>query len=380
MKLQQLQWDESETWKKIGDFKKHINAQLVLAFGSRAQLMKDEACHALKDIFPGAHMMACSTSGEILDTKVMDDTITATAIEFEKTKTNLWQVNISDCVDSRDAGRKLGSQLPHEGLVHVMIFSDGSHVNGTELVDGLSSVLPTAVAVTGGLAGNAALFEKTVVGLDCKPAEGNIAAIGFYGADLKIGYGSMGGWDPFGPVRIVTKSVGNILYELDGKNALELYKTYLGDKAAELPGSALLFPLSIKVKEQEHPVVRTILSIDHNAGTMTFAGDMPEGAEARLMKANFDRLVDGASDAAKNSTSALGKHEPELAILISCVGRKLVLGPHVEDEVESVRQILGPKAVLAGFYSYGELAPFTQWSKTCELHNQTMTITTFSEE
>jgi hypothetical protein len=169
-----------------------------------------------------------------------------------------------------------------------------------------------------------------------------------------------------------------VLMELDGQSALSLYKKYLGDLAAGLPGAALLFPLSIRVNDGDTPVVRTILSIDQEESTMTFAGDMPQGSYARMMKANFDRLIDGASAAASSSGEPLGADSPDLAILISCVGRKLVLGPRTEEEVENVRDVLGERAVLTGFYSYGEIAPFAE-STRCELHNQTMTITTFSE-
>jgi len=169
------------------------------------------------------------------------------------------------------------------------------------------------------------------------------------------------------------------LYELDGKSALELYKRYLGDHAKGLPATGLLFPLSLRTKEGEAGLVRTILSIDEEVQSMTFAGDVPEGAYARLMKANFDRLVDGAVGAAKVSYEAIGSSSPDLAILISCVGRKMVLRQRIEEEVEGVREVLGDRTILTGFYSYGEISPFTPGAK-CALHNQTMTITTFSEK
>jgi len=207
---------------------------------------------------------------------------------------------------------------------------------------------------------------------------GGVAAVGFYGERLRIGYGSMGGWDSFGPDRLVTRAEANVLYELDGSSALELYKRYLGPHAATLPASGLLFPLSLRGASGDQRVVRTILGIDEQAGSLIFAGDIPEGAYARLMKANVDRLIDGAHGAASACHEPLGVTTPPLAILISCVGRKLVLKQRTEEEVESVRGELGAGAVLSGFYSYGEIAPFSSSAK-CELHNQTMTVTTFGE-
>jgi hypothetical protein len=286
---------------------------------------------------------------------------------------------LSDVKGSFQAGEQLAASLDQDGLVHVLVISDGNEVNGSDLVRGLVKHLPSGVAVTGGLAGDGARFEQTLVFLDDAPEEGKIAALGFYGTRLKVGYGSLGGWDPFGPERLITRSAGNVLYELDGQSALELYKRYLGEYAADLPASGLLFPLSLRAKEGETGLVRTILSVSEQDQSMTFAGDVPEGTFARFMKANFERLIDGAIGAAQTSYQIIGSSSPDLAILISCVGRKLVLKQRTEEEVEGVRDILGERTILTGFYSYGEIAPFIP-SAACELHNQTMTITTFLEE
>ena len=232
------------------------------------------------------------------------------------------------------------------------------------------------MAVTGGLSGDGARFGTTEVFLDGAPTSHEVVALGLYGKDLRVGYGSLGGWDPFGPDRLVTRSEGSVVYELDGRPALDLYREYLGEHAAGLPASGLLFPLSIR---NEHAgLVRTILDVDREARSLTFAGDVPQGAYARLMRANFDRLIDGATGAAKDAALPLAGAPAELAILISCVGRKLVLKQRVEEELESVRDVLGDGAILTGFYSYGELCPGATGA-CADLHNQTMTVTTLSE-
>jgi hypothetical protein len=289
------------------------------------------------------------------------------------------KINLREATSSADAGEKLAKSLPSDELVHVFVISDGLKVNGSELVKGLTKILPPHVAVTGGMSGDGARFQQTLVCGEDGFEEGVICAIGFYGSRLKVGYGSMGGWDSFGPERRVTKSRGNVLFELDGQSALALYKKYLGEHAAGLPASGLFFPLSLRSDESGTPVVRTILGVDEKEQSITFAGDLPEGSFVRLMKANFDRLIDGANHAAQSSTKVIGADSPDLAVLISCVGRKLVLKQRIEEEVESVRDVLGPAATMTGFYSYGEISPFTPSAK-CELHNQTMTITTFSEK
>ncbi|MDN5211662.1 FIST N-terminal domain-containing protein [Fulvivirgaceae bacterium BMA12] len=377
MKTQQRIWTADAGWN-ISLEPDLQEAQLVFVFGGRKALEEEQRFLELKAFYPDADIVMSSTSGEIFDTQVHDDSVAVTAVVFEKTKFKISEVNIADSKNGFKAGEQLASQLDKENLVNVFILSDGQLVNGSELIKGVYQQLGNKIVVTGGLAGDGADFQKTLVGYNQPPKSGNIIAIGFYGHDLKIGHGCIGGWDSFGPERIITRSEGNVLFELDGKSALDLYRGYLGDQASELPGSALLFPLSIKAEGSSNSLVRTILSINEEEKSMTFAGDVPEGYRARLMMANFERLIGGATDAARNSNYQISQKNPELAILISCVGRKLVLNQRIEEEVEAVREVLGDKTTLAGFYSYGEISPFLDEVK-CELHNQTMTITTFSE-
>ncbi len=379
MLFEQRTWTETQNWTPSQANGLHGKADLVFVFGGRAALEKETLIREIRADYPTALMVGCSTSGEINGTRVYDDSLAVTAIHFEHTRVQGAQVHLGEVGgDSYAAGWKLAEGLPKEGLVHVMVFSEGIHVNGSELVRGLSAQLPANVAATGGLAGDGDKFERTFVLMQGRVESGTIAVIGFYGPRLKIGYGSMGGWDPFGPDRLITRAEGNRLYELDGQSALEIYKRYLGDFAQELPASALLFPLSLRPTGESNEVVRTILGIDEKTKAMIFAGDMPTGTYARFMKANFERIVDGAHGAAQASYRAIGSNSPELAVLISCVGRKLVLKQRAEDEIESVQEVFGPNTVLTGFYSYGEISPAAP-NASCDLHNQTMTITTFSE-
>lgn len=378
MRIEQSYWTEADGWKSETSSPLEGTASAVLLFGSVAALQDGARLMEVRARYPGAPLVGCSTAGEISGTRVRDDSLTATAIRLEHGEIKLASVNVGEAGDSLGAGRSLAQALPAEGLVHVVVLSDGLKVNGTELARGLRDNLPGKVTVTGGLAGDGTRFQHTLVCADGAPEEGKIVALGFYGDRLKVGYGSLGGWDSFGAERLITRSRGNVLYELDGHSALELYKQYLGEHAAGLPSSALLFPLALRSGAGEDSLVRTVLNVSEEEQSMTFAGDMPEGSYARLMKANFDRLVDGAAGAARAGYETLGSAEPELALLVSCVGRKLVLKQRIEEEVEGVRDVLVGGTVLTGFYSYGEICPHGALT-TCELHNQTMTITTFSE-
>ncbi|WP_342616786.1 FIST N-terminal domain-containing protein [Rhodoferax sp. GW822-FHT02A01] len=374
--LQQLKFDNVS--------KDHSN-QLVLIFGS-PNLLRDRAnFRDIRHAFPKGLIVGCSTAGEIHDTNVSDDTLVVTVVDFEHTWLHMSKVEIVEPSASFSAGLALAASLPAEELVHVLVFSDGLRVNGTALVLGMKNKLPAHVEITGGLSADGADFLETLVCANDVPTEGLIVAVGLYGSRIKVGYGSLGGWDPFGPEREITRSEGNVLFDLDGKPALDLYKLYLGEQAAGLPATGLLFPLSLRYPNHNggsvsasSGVVRTILAINEADRSMTFAGDMPMGGHVRLMKANFERLIDGACGAAKISAAPMPNVSAQLALLISCVGRKLVLKQRVEEEVEGVRDVLGINTVLAGYYSYGEISPH-KLGESCELHNQTMTITTFIE-
>lgn len=368
----------SGEWTKLGTDPGPAT-QLVIAFSTTARLAQQTTWNQLRSFYPVARIVACSTAGEIADTQVFDDSIVCTSIAFDQSHIHVASAQLSEASDGEALGALLLSRLPSEQLVHIFVLSDGLKVNGSALVKGITSGLPDTIGVTGGLSGDGADFQRTAVCLDNPEPSEQVVAIGFYGSHLKVGQGSLGGWDPFGAERRITRSEGNVLYELDGEPALDLYRRYLGEHAAALPASGLLFPLTIRSSDDDDvPVVRTILAVDEKARSLTFAGDVPTGYRARLMRANFERLVDGAFGAAKAAQQSIQTGSAQLAILVSCVGRKLVLKQRVEDEVEAVREVIGPTAVMTGFYSYGEIAPFTSAAR-CELHNQTMTVTTFSE-
>ena len=377
MKFQQYEKQKNNDWVLVSPTKVRLKKPLVLVFGNRILLEETTVYEDVKNRFPDGEIIIGSTAGEIMLEKVYEDSITITAIEFEKSSFKAKRANILDFDKNAVAiGKHLAAQLPSKALKHIFIVSEGSFVNGSALINGLESKNRNT-AITGGLCGDDARFEKTLVGYNEKPKEGEIVAIGFYGETLEISFAQYGGWTPFGPERIITKSEGNVLFELDNLPALDLYKKYLGDKAAQLPKSALLYPLSLMQKGKKEPIVRTILSINEEKNTMILAGDVPMGSTVQLMMANIDNIAEGALHAADIGMKNR-KNKPELALLVSCVGRKLVMDQRVEEEIEEVIEVIGKQAIVGGFYSYGELAPF-YGNKSCELHNQTMTLTLFSE-
>ncbi|NJM78574.1 MAG: histidine kinase [Flavobacterium sp.] len=368
---------KDSNWKYIQE-KQELNNPLVLVFGNRLLLEKDEIINAIRKEFPYEHIVFGSTSGEIINNSVFDDSIVVTLIEFEKSTFEVRTQNIlNHNRDAKKLGEYLYNSITKENLKHLFVLSEGSFVNGSSLIEGLEKNIVNAIPISGGMCGDDAKFEKTLASYKENPKEGEVVLIGFYGETLEISFASFGGWSTFGPERIITKSRANVLYEIDGQPALDLYKKYLGDKANQLPQASLLYPLNVTPEGKTEPVVRTILGIDNEKQSMTLAGDVPENSKVQLMMASVDAIAEGANEAAKLAMEDR-KTKPQLALLVSCVGRKLVMNQRVEEEIERVQEVVGENTAITGFYSYGEMAPFSG-NTFCDLHNQTMTLTLISE-
>ncbi|MBI2792415.1 MAG: FIST C-terminal domain-containing protein [Gammaproteobacteria bacterium] len=356
---------------------------LILVFAASEYFENVKPIHELIQHYPNSKIIGCSSAGEILGEHILDKSISVAIIKFEQTLLEITRQEILTSEDSLQAGEKIAQALNKNTLRGIFVLSDGLRVNGSELVKGLNKLGNKDIVITGGLAGDGKDFKRTWVLYNGDILTNNIVAIGFYGDKIQIGHASRGGWDVFGPERLVTYSKNNVLYELDNKPALALYKEYLGEKAAGLPATGLLYPLAIRKNSKDtNQLVRTILAVDETAQSLTFAGDIPQGSLAQLMRSNFDRLIASASEAGDVAYHMIFNEDnklqaPILAIAVSCVGRRLLLGERIEEETKSMLEHFPPGTIQIGFYSYGELSPYA--TGDCSLHNQTMTVTTFYE-
>ncbi len=352
-------------------------AQLLLLFGDSEILKSKQNFEAIRSQYPHAIIVGASSSGNILGAEISKSPIVATAIQFEHGSVALSQIDFTAEDSVEDLSRQLIAQLPVEGLKHIFILSDGLNINGSELVRGINAVGGN-FTVTGGMAGDGDRFLETWIVANEPARTHRIAAVGFYGEALAISTGCYAGWSAFGAERKITRSKGNILYELDHQPALALYKEYLGEFARDLPLSGMRFPLNIKATAEDNEVIRTLLAIDEATQSITFAGDVPEGYIARLMKPDLEVLIEGASAAAEEIEQINSR--PALGLVVSCVGRRVVMKQIIEEELDAVEERLGSHVQLTGFYSYGEIAPFNNQIQQCQLHNQTMTLTAIYEQ
>ncbi len=371
MQVAQIRWSADSGWEDSPGFA--AEADLVLVFAD-AGFFETEACYAqLRGKFPRAQIAGCSSSGSVLGVEISDGNIVATAVKLDHATARLAMIDLAAAAGGFDIGTRLMAELGGHDLRHIFVLSDGLQINGSELARGLNQ---SGIAVTGGMAGDGTRFQKTWVMADAPAKNGRVAALGFYG-DIKVKSGCFAGWEEFGAERVVTKSANKVVYEIDGKPALALYKKYLGEQAAELPSSGLRFPLSIQSDKNSRALIRTLRAVDEATQSLTFAGDVPQGYLCKLLRTNLDRLIESAglaADAAQPAQSGASG----LCLVVSCLGRRLVMGQLAEDELEMVHDKLGAATAIAGFYSYGELAPLSN-TLQCQLHNQTMTLTTFYE-
>lgn len=364
----EVDWDELAS----------IDPQLVLVFGALDRL-DDPLMATLKERLPGALAAGCSTAGEIHGTQVADGSLSLTAIRLDRSRVEVHQANAASMVASRACGEDLARDIVHDELQGVVVFAPGVDLNGSALIEGLRSSLPASVPLTGGLAGDGGAFVSTRTVTPSGLLPRGAVALSFHGPELRFGHGTFGGWAPFGPARKITRCAGNVLYELDGRPALGLYKEYLGDHATKLPAAGLLFPFEMLDRtNSSQGLIRTILAVDEAEGSLTLAGDIDPDGYLRLMHASSENLADGAETAAREARSRFQGTGASFGLLVSCVGRKLVMGDRVEDEVMGVAEILGVESRIAGFYSNGEIAPHSS-TTDCKLHNQTMTITWLGE-
>lgn len=367
------------TWDQAPDAALDSESTALFVFAGAQSPVLDHALADLRTCFPKAHWIGCSTAGEICGRTLADDSVTVAVLRLERGRLKSAQAPVDDEHDARTAGAELARALAAPDLKGVFVLADGLSVNGSELAKGLADGLPAGLPVSGGLAADGDRFLRTWVIAGRIPQAGRVVALGLYGEAVTVACNYRGGWDVFGPEREVTHAEGNVLYTLDGQPALTLYRRYLGERAGELPAAGLLFPLAIRNElNADGLTVRTILGIDEARQSITFAGDIPQGSFVRMMRANRDRLIDGATGAAEGIAPGANGNGERLCIAISCIGRRLVLGQRCEEEIEAVLDTLPAPCRMVGYYSYGELSPLA--SGRCDLHNQTMTLTVIRED
>ncbi|MEZ0261457.1 MAG: FIST signal transduction protein [Alphaproteobacteria bacterium] len=352
-----------------------IKPQVAIVFATpglwKDEKAMEEACATLQ----GCQVLGCSTAGEILGPRARTDSISALGMRFDTAQVKVAEAALNAPEESFYAGQMLGKGLNGPKLRGVFVLSPGLRVNGSALAKGLAGAFDKGVVVSGCMAGDGTSFANTFTLLNGRISQSRVVAFGVYGDHVTVKHGSRCGWKSFGPLRRVTRAAGNVLFELDGKPALALYREYLGDKAAELPASGLLYPLSVMKGDsrQDSGIVRTLVNVNPHEGSLVLAGEVAQGAQVRLMHVDTDTLIEGAGLAGRDA-GIWGAAGETATLMVSCLGRKLALGSDVDEEVEAVHKAIGGSSACAGIYGYGAFSP-TGAQHAPELQNQSMAVT-----
>ncbi|NTV99076.1 MAG: hypothetical protein HGA70_07930, partial [Chlorobiaceae bacterium] len=223
----------------------------------------------------------------------------------------------------------------------LMVFPNGMGGDGLKVLDGLQLLLGKDFEITGGFLGDDERFENTFQYHNGKVYKDTIVGLMITdpGKKYRKGIGVRSGFTSIGNSLVCTASEGNVLKEFEHTSALELYKDFLGaERATRLPAICLEYPFGIidgdpSGRGESLFQLRCGLSVDHEKGTITLAASIPEGSEVTLTTASRGDIINGALEAAEQAKKILGGAIPEAIVMFSCVGRKLVLGRRVQEEV-----------------------------------------------
>ena len=364
-------------WSEPFDPAMDSESTMILVF-FESTLVIDKHLETIREAFPKSKILGSSTSGEIQNGEINDNSIVCTVIKFAHTRLKL----ISSPVNfetSAEVGRSISNSLASPELKNILLFTEGLDIDGSDLVKEMHQTLSEkncTVPISGGLAGDGDRFINTFVVFGTEVKTHHAVALGFYGDHIQVFAGTGTGWDPFGPARVVTKASKHTVYEIDGIPALKLYREYLKEDAQNLPVSGVLFPLGVSWGKNEN-IVRSVARIDEANQGLIFASRIPENTKVQLMHSNVMKLIDAANHALDNCHLDFTNGDPTFALIVSCIGRRMIMGQKTEDEIEIIRDRLPLHSEISGFYSYGEFAPTA--SKQNDLHNQTMTLIVFQE-
>jgi hypothetical protein len=368
MDVQQVSWTSAAGWSDAIPAP-DARESLVLAFGASELIDAPAPFHDLIDVWGPDRVVGCSTpfatSGA--DTRVA---LMVSIIRFDRTRVVTAHADIQRAGGSRRAARRVGNLLSEPSLQCAVMLADGLLADGSQLSVGMRDVTE-GIALSGGLAADDNRFTNTWTLVNGLPRTGWVSAFGLVGEHIEMGFSSMSGWESFSQERVVTRSHGNVLYELNGRPAIEIYQNYLGHSVGGMADSALGFPLALRDLDGRM-TVRSLVGVNARDQGLRFAGDVAQGSTARLMCASSDDLIHNAQLAAKRAD--LGP--AQIALACSGTGRRRVLGERAEEEWAAVRSAFSPDTAVVGLSTMGELSP---GDGETELHNQSMSITTIRE-
>tara|TARA_B100000609_G_scaffold199473_2_gene203220 strand:- start:4474 stop:5631 length:1158 start_codon:yes stop_codon:yes gene_type:complete len=326
--------------------------------------------NGLLEAFPGISLVGCTTDGEL-----------SSKLSFTEDSLTLLLFSCGDGVEiTSGLGRRLSDGIPaavNEAVSEAksktalpakwcFITPESMTVSSSVLLQALQSNLGESFPIAGGLAADQWSFEKTYQFYNGEVLTDALPMLLFSG-DVHVSHGVASGWEPHGKMGVVERAEGNVVWTIDGVSALSFYSHYLGPHVK--PSTE--YPLAVSVsKHADEYYLRAPLKCDEETGSVTFTGDIPEGATVRLTTPEREKIMEACETSVLQAFESFPQGKvPACALIVSCAARKYLLGTQVREEYEILRQHIGDLPVL-GFYSYGEIGPSSLGSPAC-LHNET---------
>ena len=264
------------------------------------------------------------------------------------------------------------------------VFSDALAGHGTEMVRGILEVMGGTFPIAGGAAGDDMAFKETNQYFDGEVLRDAVVGFGIAG-DIKVAVGADHGWQPLGEAHVVTSAEGTKLIALDGKPAFTIYQDYFGERAGDfkqaLSLQAVTYPLGMKAKGSDTVMIRVPLAVNED-GSITCGAEVVEGSEIYLMIGTLVSAMDAARLTAERLVGRVVDAKPRVVFVSDCVARKILFGERANEEITLLKSIGGPKAVIFGLYTYGQIAtldPAPTDINTCDpgFYEQSISITVF---
>ncbi|MCP5108360.1 MAG: hypothetical protein GY950_33545 [bacterium] len=338
-------------------------------------------------------MVGGTTAGEISTPGFSTESVVLVALRSDTLK---FVTGISDNMSKNEEAcgtalvEDLRGKTALKDVLSLLVLPNGMGGDGVKVIDGLHLALGEDVEIVGGYLGNEGQSENTFQFYNGKVYEDAMPGLLIIGTEeFRTGIGVRSGFESIGNRLVCTDSEGNVVKELDNEPALDLYKELLGaERSKRLPGICLEYPFGlidekVSLSGEEYFQLRAGLSVDHEEGTITLAGSIPEGSSITLTTASRGDIINGAGSAAEQAKESLRGAVPRFVLMFSCVGRRRVLGRRTGEEVEAVKKVLGEDVPVIGFYTFGEIGPIDKMKaelSQAKFHNETLVVWVLGSE
>ena len=359
-------------------------ADLAFVFAS-VRFEPEPLLKGVRSVLPEVPLVGCSTAGEILGEGPSRRSVVVMAIRSDSLRIATG-LGLGIRKNPLQAGRDLATRLGKAKLPNphgLLIFPDGLTGNVADLIRGIQDVLGLSFPIVGGSSADDFAFHQTHQFFQGQVATDAVVGVLLSGP-IGLGIGARHGWQPLGKPRRVTKATANVVKEMDGHSAVNLYETYFGRAAASLKTERLadmsiLYPLGMPIPGEEEYLLRNVLRVDPD-DSLVYAGEIPEGSEVRLMMGSKQKALEAARLAAEQAVRSIAPQPPRFGLVFSSCSRARLFGRQAAQEIHSIRRALGATVPLIGFYDYGEQAPLTatHFRGRSYFHNESVVVVAVS--